>query len=250
MKSVQSRPTACPVNGVKRLNGYIYIICGEYPNLPTTFFKSIRIYEDTPPFDFLILKLIEEVNEPWGCAFDAELGCLYISDETNIWKFTIGDHKLTKWLSYGVRPYGVTVFTDGQVAAIRSHETSADLEIYGSNSVFIRRITLSKNVTGLSDPILLGNINNVFLVMSFGVFRHSHCHSSLLVFSLVSRNASTTDPQIIGQVNYTHVHYSSNSYWRWKVNASMLDVYIQSIYHWGDEYIIVAEEILRILTML
>lgn len=163
---------------------------------------------------------------------------------------------MTKWLSDVDGLYSVTVFADGQVGVLRRNGTSAELDVYESRGVFIQGITLYTsetywNLPGLNNPTLIGNVNNAFLIMSFLEFR-AECYScTKFAFSIVSRTASTTNPEMIGQANYTYYldhpddikRPGYSSHWRWKVNASIFDVNIYQIYNRCDHYLMMAEEI-------
>src|SRR6218665_1516651 len=105
----------CVISGAIRHDGHLYILCRPPEHIRYTI-PSMRVYEDTPPFDLIMLTTFEEVNHFRYFGFDAATGCFYILNSASscIWKFTIEDHKLTKWLCNLVQPISLTVSTDGQ----------------------------------------------------------------------------------------------------------------------------------------
>jgi hypothetical protein len=109
------------------------------------FFEAIRIYEDTTPFDLLMLIPIADIH-PWYFASSAVSECLYVIRFMSpcIWKIALGDHQITKWVCRREIPMTLTATTDGQVVAVDSDETSKRIyiEIYGPDSDLIRRIDL------------------------------------------------------------------------------------------------------------
>ena len=200
-----------------------------------------------------------EVTSSWESASDAALNCIYILDLnlSCIWKFTIEDHKLTKWLCNLVQPISVTVSTDGQVVVLRHElDTSIELDIYASNSAFIRKSVVTNDIVimksmfpNINYTFVIDGINNTFLIVSaFGIeidtrggFRFP------LGFILVSGNAPTptTYKQIVGQVNHTF-YDKTDTFWRWQVYASNLEFTIDFIYINCDNYLIVMEHIFQI----
>ena len=248
----------CVVSGVMRLQGHIYILCGQEPtDVDHYSFKSIRVYEETPPFDLLMLIPLEEVAPFLECAFDAALNCIYILDLnlSCIWKFTVEDHKLTKWLCNLVQPIRVTVSTDGQVVVLRHElDTSIELDVYASNSAFIRKIVLPNDIAitksmfqNINSTFLIDGINGTLLMVTIFDSERDERDSLRFPFgfTLVSGNAPTAYEQIIGQVNHTF-NDESDTFTRWQVYGSNLEFAINFIFSYCDNYLIVGERILQV----
>lgn len=254
MKTFQR--TACIVTGIKRLQHFIYIICRQDSDESI---KSIRVYDDTLPFDLLYLILIEEVNRAEQFVADATLNCFYILDSPCIWKFTIRDQKLTKWLSDLVDPISLTVSTDGQLVVLRRDETWIELEIYESDGSFARRIRLFnssdnklrpiyRTFSSINDPLLIVSINNSFLVVSSNINFFERYENFCLAydFRLFSINSFATNGQLIGQVNHTFSG-GINSHWRWQVKGSTVEFNIDLAFSNNyDSYLIVVDNMFRL----
>lgn len=93
---------------------------------------------------------LDKINNPLGLASSAASDCLYVNDFNSscIWKITLYDHQVTKWICYLRRLMRKTVSKEGQVVVLQLDETSKKqfLEIYGSDAIFIRRVNLSNGI--------------------------------------------------------------------------------------------------------
>lgn len=182
-------------SGISRLKDYIFIVC------PKEYIGSIRVFDDAPPFDLLMLMSLDEIIEPWEFIPSLASECLYVTDLNSscIWKITIEDLQLTKWLCNLKRPMGVTISTDDQVMIVQHDQTSDTrfLEIYGSDAGFIRRIYLSNDFYRPDEAFL--KPDGQFIT----VYRDGYNN---LVISL-----ATTDGQLISQVSATCIGSNSSS---------------------------------------
>lgn len=241
----------CVISGAIRHDGHLYILRRHMRyTIP-----SMRIYEDTPPFDLIMLTTVEEVNQFRYFGFDAASSCFYILNSASscIWKFTIEDHKLTKWLCNLVQPISLTVSTDGQVVVLRDGEASTELEIYGPNATLVRRNAMPYNiiiftaswiVRSLHRRYLIKGINNTFIIISdVGVEYDSDDRA--MGYIIVYSNASTTNAEIIGKAKHIFSR-SVDSYWRLKLNGSTSDFCVDIIYNNYDIYLIAAEQLFEI----
>ena len=179
-----------------RLKDYIFILCVQT--------KSIRVYEDTTPFDLLMLIATEEMKSPRHLVSSATSECLYVSDYDSscIWKIALEDHKVTKWMCSRDRPMGISVSNDGQVIAVHSNETSMRrfIGIYGTDAGLIRRIDLSNENYEPMKAILKPN----------GQFITFHALEGFRRYTLFIGQV-TTDGQVISQINVTGRGYGPPS---------------------------------------
>ena len=125
------------------MTDYIFLLCSE-PSI-----KSIRVYEDTVPFDLLMLITLEETAHPRHLVLNPSSDCLYVANPSCIWKITT-EGQVIKWIC---RPnltsiMGVTVATDGEVVVLQRNKTYLEqfFEIFTSDAIFIRRIYLPNYV--------------------------------------------------------------------------------------------------------
>lgn len=150
----------CVVSDIKRLKSRymsalteFYILCvdeTEYHSI-----KSIRVYDDIIPFDLTMLIPMEIIREPRDFVFSPMLKHLYVvdSDPFCVWKITLGDHKVTKWLSDVGSYFTLSVSSDDEVLLLRP----GVLEIYGPDAVLRRRITFSGTFYSLLEVIPKSN---------------------------------------------------------------------------------------------
>lgn len=129
----------CDYYGAAKHNKYMFIMCMKAT------FESIRVFEDTAPFDLLMLIPLDEIGIPCDLKLSAASQCLYVVDLNSscIWKITLeDDHQVTKWLCSLKRVLGIVVTSDGRVVVLHVDETSSEqsVEIYGSDAVSIRTV--------------------------------------------------------------------------------------------------------------
>lgn len=251
----------CYVYSVVRHQGYIYTVCEEYP--PGSI-KSIRVHDDSPPFDLLMLTLLEGVYPSVHYASDAVENCIYILDFalSCLWRFTTEDHQVTEWLSNIIHPISVTVSTkfNGQVIVLRHGEIPYELEFYGPNAALVRRIVLSGSISLLCNPdpdlrdpdltffAMIAYKNDTFIVMC--LLPSSSDHLTELIFNLVS-NKPAAIGQIISQVSVpfynTFIYDNDNQievHWIWHVPGSVSKLNIDLIYRRCSTFLIVAEHLI------
>ena len=232
------RRVACIVTGVTRLHGHFYILCARHP----ISLNSIRVYEDTPPFDLLMVIQLEEVDIGRRLASDSALNCLYIldSDISCIWKLTIEDNKLTKWLCDLIQPISLTISTDGQLVVLRNGRNSSELDIYEPNGNLTRTIVVSKNI-GFPFRFLQIGIDTFIVVNVYNEIGKTFNRVTAITtgFSLVSSNG-----EIITHINLTENFNQSDDCWLWKVDGSALEFTVDFIYNLCDCYVLLEENIL------
>lgn len=187
----------CGFDDMTLLNDFIFILCASY------FYVSIGVYENTTPFDLLLLLPLEEIKAPSGLVSSVASECLYFMDikTSCIWKITIEDYRVTKWLCNLNTPSGLlTVSNDGQVVVLQHGQWLTDncLDIYGSDAVFIRRIYLSNDIYLPLNAIM--KPNGQFVIVHWGDMRTKDMNQSdvFQVASLV-----TSAGQIIDQAHST-----------------------------------------------
>lgn len=132
---------------MERLNELIFILCLREN------FKSIRVYDSTAPFDLLMLIPVEEVSLASYPVSGITFEYIYVADFISacIWKITLHDHQVRKWLCNLKSFLAVTITLNGQVVVLHRNETSGNkfVEIYGSDAVLI----LAMDVTNDLNPL-------------------------------------------------------------------------------------------------
>ena len=236
------RRVACMLTGVTRLLGHIYILCGRN----SISVKSIRVYEDTPPFDLLMVIPIEEVSQSRRLASDFASNCLYIldSDLSCIWKLTIEDNnKLSKWVCGLIKPMSLTASTDGQVVVLRNGRTSSELDIYEPKGSLVRTVVMS-NIVGFPFRFIRIGITDTFIVVSSSNEIGKRFNGSTTIWlSLVSSNGEI--------VSHMHVHVddtetinNTDDCWCWKIYKSALEFTVDFVFSPCDLYLLLEERII------
>lgn len=115
-------------------------------------YLSIRVYEDTTPFDLLMLISLEGFRQPKSLVSSTASKCLYVTERNTgilcIWKITIEDHRKTKWLCNLTDALELTVSSEGHVVVLQYDQTHDKyfLSIYGSDALLIRKIFLPNDI--------------------------------------------------------------------------------------------------------
>lgn len=191
--------TLCMSSRIILLKNYIVTVC------PKKYIGSVRVYDIKAPLDLLMLMTLDEINDPRNFVPSVTSECLYVTDFNSscIWKITIEDLQLTKWLCNLKRPMGVTVTTDGQVV-VAQYDPMSDkqfLDIYGSDAVLVHRLYLSNDFCKPGEAILTPDGQFITIYRS-----HTWGWNYTLVISL-----ATIDGKIISQVNVTGNGFNSSS---------------------------------------
>lgn len=214
------------------MRGYIFLFCGRQ------FHESIRVFDDTTPFDLVMLILFEQMHNVSLIAPSTASNCLYFADDQSscIWRLSLEDHQVTKWFCSPVLLWGFTVSTDGQVVVVQGNETymATFLEIYSSDAVLIRRIELLDiwvPITRILEPDnLWHHVSIINLVAAIG-----------RVIGPVNATGTFSDPP----TNITLRSIRSDTY---KMNWFDSSYYLEySFYHYNCTYLISEETHITLL---
>ena len=229
----------CCLKGFTRTKDYVFITCCEES------IKSIRIYENTVPFDLLMLIPLEEIVYPRVIVSSPTSECLYVTDLHSpcIWKLTI-EGPVTKWICSRARKLSVTVATNGQVVVLQFNDSFVDtfVEILTSDGVLIRTINL-QNDLWIQHAILKPNGQLVIVVHSSA---NSANGSVTWSISLVTNNGQIIDHVTITDENYFYT--KTVSCWSLDltvahVNDSDLKSYSECFASKHDAYLMLEEHI-------
>lgn len=126
-----------PVQGVTSLQNKLYVLHS----------KSILVYEDEMPFNYLSEIPAVEFGSPVDVSACENTQCLYVTDEVNscVWKVTPADGKVEKWMSNVASPFTSSVTSSGDVLILRSGKP-AFLEVYRSDGVLHQQLQLPDNL--------------------------------------------------------------------------------------------------------
>lgn len=145
----------CNITGLARFEGHIYVLCGWHHEHMYNVIKTIRAYEDGNNFDLLWLILIEEIENPYEIIHDQNENCLYVNDpkQNCIWKISLDDHLVVRWLCDSGRLLHQPMVTDGRVWVTKWDKPCNRLEIYGTDAVLIESLPLPCDIRFLTSVV-------------------------------------------------------------------------------------------------
>lgn len=151
------------VTGVTKLPNEIYVLRHGSQS------SSIRVYKDQNPFQLQTEILLEDVRLPHDIVAINESRCLYISDKDNkcIWKMTITDCHLRKWLQHVDDPFTMSLSNDDRVVIPRCGQPTR-LEVYAPNAALIHHIQLASEIVNIRHAVETPMRNFIILVQWTG----------------------------------------------------------------------------------
>lgn len=117
-----------------------------------------------------------------------KLNCLFVSDTWNrcILKVTVGDYRVTQWLSKVGESFTLSMSSDGHLLVLRDSQPSSKLEIYGLDAKLIRSATLCPDI---ASPVHVTQILSEQFVV---IHRLKDANSGPWVVSQISSDGMVT----------------------------------------------------------
>lgn len=116
--------------------------------------SSIRVYKDQSPIQWQTEILLEGVGLAHDIAASNESQCLYISDKDKkcLWKMTITNCHLSKWLEHVGDPFTMSLSFDDLLVIPRCGQP-ARIEVYARNAALVHRIQLASEIENIRHAV-------------------------------------------------------------------------------------------------
>ena len=131
------------------------MLCGWFSQLRQKVIPSIRVYESRHPFNLLWLISIDEVlDSPTDIVSSERDNCLYVSDDTWIYKVDLHICQLVRWQSgLNFRDSLMSISSEGGLIKLSRVNSSFQVEVYRQDALRLKHLQLPSDILKASQAI-------------------------------------------------------------------------------------------------